>query len=254
MSRKHQPRGFEILYEDTDVIVGSKAAGSLAVAALWNKEDTVHRALNAYVRKGNARSRKCVFVVHRLDQATSGVMIFAKTQEAQIFLKDNWGTTQKIYYAVVHGRLARKSGTISSHLVEDEDYVVRSTTDSAKGKLARTAYTVVKETGNFSLLKIGLLTGRKNQIRVHLADLGHPIVGDDKYGRRDPLLPEGAYRPKGACRRHKRLALHSRSISFTHPFSGKRLTFTAPVPEYFTRLIGPWTPPETGHETGHDRG
>ncbi|HBO96533.1 MAG TPA: RNA pseudouridine synthase [Candidatus Omnitrophica bacterium] len=229
MSRKHQPKGFEILYEDRDLIVGNKAAGSLAVAALWNKEDTVHAALNTYVRKGNARSKKCVFVVHRLDQATSGVMIFAKTGQAQAFLKDNWATTKKIYYAVVHGRLAQKSGTISNHLIEDEDYCVRSTTDRAKGKLARTAYTVVKETGKFSLLKVDLLTGRKNQIRVHLADLGHPVVGDDKYGKSDPP--------------HKRLALHSQSVSFTHPFNGKRLTFTAPVPEYFTRLIGPWTPP-----------
>ncbi len=231
MSKRHQPKGFEILYEDRDVIVGNKSAGSLAVAALWNKEDTIHSALNAYVRKGNARSRKCVFVVHRLDQATSGVMIFAKTEQAQTFLKDNWQTTKKIYYAVVHGRLAKKSGTISSHLVEDEDYVVRSTTEAAKGKLAHTAYTVVKETDKFSLLKIDLLTGRKNQIRVHLADLRHPVVGDDKYGKKD--------------HGRKRLALHSRSISFIHPFSGKHLSFTAEVPEYFTKLIGPWAPPAT---------
>lgn len=240
MSRRHQPKGFEILYEDKDVIVGSKAAGSLAVAALWNKEDTIHAALNMYVRKGNARSKKCVFVVHRLDQATSGVMLFAKTGQAQTFLKDNWPTTKKIYYAIVHGRLAQKSGTISSHLIEDEDYVMRSTTDSAKGKLAHTAYTVIKETESFSLLKVDLLTGRKNQIRVHLADQGHPVVGDDKYGKSDSL-------PQGACRAHKRLALHSQSLSFIHPFSGKRLTFTAPVPEYFTKLIGPWTSSTIGH-------
>src|SRR3990167_7144106 len=151
MSKKHQPKGFAILHEDRDVIVGNKAAGSLAGAALWNKEDTIHAALNTYVRKGNARSRKCVFVVHRLDQATSGVMIFAKTEQAQIFLKDNWTTTKKIYYAIAHGRLAQKSGTISSHLIEDEDYVMRSTTDSAKGKLAHTTYTVIKETCNFIL-------------------------------------------------------------------------------------------------------
>lgn len=231
MSRRHQPKGFEILYEDKDVIVGSKAAGSLAVAALWNKEDTIHAALNMYVRKGNARSKKRVFVVHRLDQATSGVMLFAKTEQAQTFLKDNWTTTKKIYYAIVHGRLARKSGTISSHLIEDEDYMMRSTTDSAKGKLAHTAYAVIKETESFSLLKIGLLTGRKNQIRVHLADQGHPVVGDDKYGKSDSV--------------HKRLALHAQSLSFIHPFSGKRLAFTAPVPEYFTKLIGPWAPPAT---------
>ena len=223
---RHQPKGFKILYEDRDLVVGDKAPGSLAVAALWNKEDTVHAALNTYVRKGNARSKKCVFVVHRLDQATSGVMIFAKTRQAQTFLKDNWSTTKKIYYAVVHGRLAQKTGTISSHLIEDEDYVVRATSDSAKGKLAHTAYTVVKETDNFSLLKIGLLTGRKNQIRVHLAGLGHPVVGDDKYGKSDP--------------RHKRLALFARSITFTHPFNGRRLTFEAEVPGYFTGLVGPW--------------
>ena len=95
MSGRHQPKGFEILYEDKDVIVGSKAAGSLAVAALWNKEDTIHAALNMYVRKGNARSKKRVFVVHRLDQATSGVMLFAKTEQAQTFLKDNWTTTKR---------------------------------------------------------------------------------------------------------------------------------------------------------------
>ena len=233
MSKRHQPKGFEILYEDKDVIVGSKAAGSLAVAALWNKEDTIHAALNMYVRKGNARSRKCVFVVHRLDQATSGVMIFAKTEQAKTFLKDNWTTTKKIYYAIVHGRLAQKSGTISSRLIEDEDYVMRSTTDSAKGKLAHTAYAVIKETDKFSLLKVDLLTGRKNQIRVHLADQGHSVVGDDKYGKSDPA--------------HKRLALHSQSLSFIHPFSGKRLTFTSPVPEYFTRLIGPWASSTIGH-------
>ena len=238
MPRRHQPKGFEILHEDRDVIVGNKAAGSLAVAALWNKEDTIHAALNTYVRKGNARSRKCVFVVHRLDQATSGVMIFAKTEQAQIFLKDNWTTTKKIYYAIVHGRLAQKSGTISSHLIEDEDYVMRSTTDSAKGKLAHTAYAVIKETDKFSLLKIDLLTGRKNQIRVHLADQGHPVVGDDKYGKGDPG--------------HKRLALHSQSFSFIHPFSGKRLTFMAPVPEHFTKLIGPWTSPAIGHNGDGD--
>lgn len=224
MSRRHQPKGFEILYEDRDIIVGNKAPGSLTVAALWNKEDTIHFALNTYVRKGNARSTKRVFVVHRLDQATSGVMIFAKTEQAQIFLKDNWSTTKKIYYAVVHGRLAQKAGTISSRLIEDEDYVMHAVSDGAKGKPAHTAYSVLQETANFSLLKIDLLTGRKNQIRVHLAGQGHPVVGDDKYGKSDPG--------------HKRLALHAWSISFAHPFSGKRLTFTAPVPEYFTSLIG----------------
>lgn len=221
--KKYQPKGFEIIYEDRDIIVGNKAAGFLTVSALWNKENTVHSALNQYVRKGNSKSRKCVYVVHRLDQDTTGVLVFAKTEEAQIFLKDNWKNTIKTYYGIVHGRFAKKSGTISSYLIEDEKYVVHSTQDSSNGKLSHTEYTVIKETDKFSLLKINLLTGRKNQIRVHLADAGHPVVGDAKYGR------------SAKCYRH--LALHAQSITLTHPFNGKRLTFEVPLPEYFNTLM-----------------
>lgn len=221
--RKYQPRGFEILYEDRDIIVGDKAPGYLTVAAKWNKESTVHAALNDYVRKGQAKSRNSAYVVHRLDQHTSGVLIFAKSEKMQFALKDDWKNTVKTYYAIVHGKFARKFGTVSSYLEEDEDYVIHSSQDSAKGKLAHTEYTVLKETDKYSLLKINLLTGRKNQIRVHMADEGHPVVGDDKYGKGSP---KGAY-----------LALHSFSIEFFHPFSQKRLTFTAPVPDYFRKLV-----------------
>lgn len=222
--KKYQPKGFEIIYEDRDIIVGNKAAGFLTVAALWNKDNTVHSALNQYVRKGSLQSRKRVYVVHRLDQDTTGVLIFAKTEEAQNFLKDNWKSTAKTYYAIVHGRLAQKEGTFSSYLEEDEDYMMHSTSDRSKGKLAHTAYKMLKETDKFSLVKIDLLTGRKNQIRVHFADAGHPVVGDSKYGQ-------------GSVR-HRRLALHAQSISFSHPFHGKRLTFDAPIPEYFSVLMG----------------
>ena len=221
--KKYQPRGFEILYEDRDIIVGNKAPGVLTVAAKWNTEHTVHAALNDYVRKGQAKSRNRAYVVHRLDQHTSGVLIFAKTEKMQIVLKDDWKNTVKIYYAVVHGTFAKKSGTVSSYLEEDEDYVIHSSQDSAKGKLAHTEYSVLKETDKYSLLKINLLTGRKNQIRVHMADEGHPVVGDDKYGKSFPKFA--------------RLALHSFSIEFSHPFSKKRLTFTAKVPEYFRKLV-----------------
>lgn len=224
--KRYQPKGFTILYEDRDVIVGNKATGFLTVGAKWNKEHTIHAALNQYVRKGNSKSRKCVYVVHRLDQDTSGVLIFAKTQEAQTFLKDHWKSTTKTYYAVVHGQLAQKAGVITSYLVEDDEYVMHSTEDKAQGKLAQTAYAVVKATEKFSLVKIDLLTGRKNQIRVHFADQGHPVVGDGKYGR------------SGA--RPGRLALHSYLISFIHPFSGERLTFTAEVPNSFYSLVGRW--------------
>lgn len=221
--KKYQPQGFEILYEDRDVIVGNKVAGFLTVAAKWNKEDTIHGALNEYVRKGQRKSRLCVYAVHRLDQHTSGVLIFAKSEKMQIALKDDWKNTVKIYYVIVHGTLAKKSGTVSSYLEEDEDYVIHSSQNSARGKLAHTEYTVLKETDKFSLLKINLLTGRKNQIRVHMADIKHPAVGDDKYGR--------------DSQKFGRLALHAHSIAFSHPFNKKRLTFEAPTPDFFRGLV-----------------
>jgi|SRR6185312_4646504 len=220
--KKYQPQGFEILHEDLDLIVGNKAPGVLTVAAKWESENTVHNLLNQYVRRGNPKSKKCVYVVHRIDQGTSGVLIFAKTEQVQFFLKDNWKTTIKTYYAIVHGKLEKKTGTISSYLTEDENYVIHSGTDE-KGKLAHTEYTVLKETDKYSLLKINLLTGRKNQIRVHLADLGHPLVGDVKYGKNTST--------------DKNLRLHSSSIEFTHPFSKRRVSFKAPVPGYFKNLI-----------------
>lgn len=220
--KKYQPAGFEILHEDPDLILGIKAPGFLTVAAKWESSNTIHNALNQYVRKGSAISKKCVYVVHRLDQATSGVLIFAKTEGVQHFLKDNWPTTVKTYYAVVHGKMPKKTGTISSYLTEDEDYVVHSSPDDQKGRLAHTEYTVVKETAYFSVLKINLLTGRKNQIRVHLSGEGHPVVGDSKYGKPD---------------KHKNLLLHSFSIAFTHPHSKARVRFEAPVPEYFNKVV-----------------
>lgn len=222
--KKYHPKGYSFLYEDRDLMVGCKEPGFLTVAAAWNKENTIHRALNMYVRRGNVKSFNRAYVVHRLDQDTSGVLIFAKSQKTQEALKESWKSTVKIYYAIVYGHLSRKSGTITSFLEEDEEYVVHSVKDSRKGKLARTEYEVLKENAHFSLLKINLLTGRKNQIRVHLADLGHPIVGDEKYGKTE--------------RRHQHyLALHARSIEFTHPFTKKRLKFEAPFPDYFKKLV-----------------
>ncbi len=220
--KKHQPKGFEILHEDQDLIVGNKAPGALTVSALWNKEDTVQSALDQYIRKGNLHSKKCVYVVHRLDQATSGVLIFAKTESVQQFLKNDWKATVKTYYAIVHGKMKSKSGIIESYLTQDEDYVVQSTTDSEKGKLAQTEFTVVKETAYFSVLKINLLTGKKNQIRVHLAEAGNPIVGDTKYGK---------------ASKHKELYLHAFAIVFTHPFNKKRLRVQAAIPVYFEKLV-----------------
>nr|WP_295904966.1 RNA pseudouridine synthase [uncultured Bdellovibrio sp.] len=221
--KKYQPKGFEILHEDLDVIVGNKAPGMLTVAAKWERDFTVHGVLNQYIRKGNPRSTKCVYVVHRLDQATSGVLIFAKTEEVQQYLKNNWKETKKTYYAIVHGHMAKKSGTIQSYLTEDEDYVVHSSKTSDDGKLAITEYEVLKETDKFSLVKVNLVTGKKNQIRVHFSGEGHPLVGDSKYGK-----PSTNF---------KDLRLHSAELEFTHPHSKKRISIKAPVPAYFRTLI-----------------
>ena len=221
--RKYQPKGSHILHEDRDVIVGNKSPGILTVGAMWEKENTVHNLLNQYIRKGNSRSRACVFVVHRLDQATSGALIFAKTEEVQQYLKNNWKSTVKTYYTIVHGHLKKKADTIESYLSEDEDYHVHSSKDSEKGVLAQTQYEVIQETGSYSLIKVNLLTGKKNQIRVHMAGLGHPIVGDVKYGK--------------STDKFKNLALHSASLEFTHPFSKKRILVKAKVPAYFKELV-----------------
>lgn len=220
--RKFHPKGYELLYEDRDLLVGNKAAGVITVAAKWNQDNSLQQVLDRYVQKGEARSRKCVYPVHRLDQATTGVLIYAKSEAVQNFLKDNWPTTVKIYYAVAHGLFAKKSGLIESYLEEDEDYVVHANTEG-KGKLAKTEYEVVAEAGSMSLVRILLHTGRKNQIRVHLADLGHPLVGDEKYGQKDSKF--------------RSLALHAYSIEFTHPFSKKRILVKTPPPAFFTKLV-----------------
>ncbi|OPY81653.1 MAG: tRNA pseudouridine synthase C [Syntrophorhabdus sp. PtaU1.Bin153] len=216
---RHRPQGLTILYEDHDIIVIDKIPGLLTVKAHYEKQRTAQQILTDYIRKGNARSRKHIFVVHRLDRETSGVLVFAKSFKAMENLKRQWTGVIKKYLAVVHGVLTEKSGTITSYLAENDDYEVFSVEDPRKGELARTKYRVIKETRKYSLLEIELLTGKKNQIRVHLFENGHPIVNDDKYGSKGKI--------------GGRLALHSQSLTFNHPHTGKRLTFEAKVPEYF---------------------
>jgi RluA family pseudouridine synthase len=221
---KFASKGLAILYEDKDILVVDKPAGLLTVATEREKSRTAHSLLTDYIRKGCGRSRKRLFVVHRLDRDTSGVLIFAKSEEAKLRLQARWKQIEKKYLAVVHGRCEKNSGTITTYLAEDKGYNVYSTSDSKKGKLSHTVYKVLKVTKRFSLLEVEPLTGRKNQIRVHLAGIGHPIVGDTKYGEENDRQP--------------RMALHARSISFKHPFSSEQLAFESGVPEFFTALVG----------------
>jgi RluA family pseudouridine synthase len=213
-----------ILHEDRDVLVVDKPAGLLTMGTASDKTRTAYFFLTEYVRKGYSKSRNRIYIVHRLDRETSGILIFAKNAEAKFRLQDQWRDAEKKYLAVVHGQCAATSGTITTYLAENKAHVVYSTQNRTTGKLARTGYKVLKQTRDFALLELDLLTGRKHQIRVHLAGIGHAVVGDRKYGKDN--------------RDHARLALHARSISFRHPFLEQRFTFTSKVPAYFTQLVG----------------
>jgi tRNA pseudouridine32 synthase/23S rRNA pseudouridine746 synthase/23S rRNA pseudouridine1911/1915/1917 synthase len=218
------PLGLSLIHEDRDILVVNKPAGLLTMGTDSEKERTAYFALTDYVRKGVAKSKLRIFIVHRLDRDTSGVLVFAKNEEAKQHLQAHWEETSKQYLAIVHGHCSEKSGTVNSYLIESSALKVYSTNDRVKGKAASTSYRVIKEVEGLSLLLVTPHTGRKNQIRVHLADLGHPIIGDKKYG----VEKDG----------HKKLALHAASLTFTHPFRKEVCTFEAPPPSWFKRLFG----------------
>jgi RluA family pseudouridine synthase len=223
--KRFQPKGLSVLYEDHDILVVDKESGLLTVSTEKVREHTAYFLLTDYVRKGNPKSKYRIFVVHRLDRETSGVLVFAKNVTAKKFLQDEWQKFTKNYYAVVHGALPVKEGVISSYLAESVAHKMYSVGDPSKGKLAKTGYKVLKESNRFSLLEIELLTGRKNQIRAHFSEKGHPVAGDKKYGEKEK------------DRSIKRLALHSASVSIVHPFSKEPMTFATKVPEYFLSLV-----------------
>ena len=224
-SNRHRPRGIVILHEDRDILVVEKPPGLLTIGTDTIRAGTLYYKLTDYVRKGNAKSRERVFVVHRLDREASGILVFARSETAKSCLQSQWQDVEKVYLAIVHGRLTPKSATIRSYLAENKAHVVYSTEDETKGRLSHTRYSVLTERNGLSLLKIDLLTGRKHQIRVHLAQTGHSIVGDKKYGNVDKV--------------HQRLALHAKSLSFNHPSSGARIAFETKIPKYFSELVGP---------------
>ncbi len=221
--KRYQPKGLAILYEDRDILVVDKVNGLLTVSNEKVRENTAYYLLNTYVRKGNQKSRNRVFIVHRLDRDASGIIVFAKNENSKRYLQEKWQGFEKKYYAVIHGTLPIKEGVLTSYLAENRAHKMYSVDDPQKGKLAKTGYKVLRESKKYSLLEIDLLTGRKNQIRVHFAEKGCPVAGDKKYGEKI----------KGI----KRLTLHAASITILHPYTKEKMTFKTKVPTYFESLV-----------------
>jgi 23S rRNA pseudouridine1911/1915/1917 synthase len=211
--------GLTILHEDEDIIVIQKDAGLLSIASPQEQEITAYRQLTTHVRSVKPTNR--IFVVHRLDRDTSGVMMFAKNENAQQILQNSWQdmVKERTYIALVEGKVKKTEGSISSWLKESKTLKMYSSPYPNDGQHAITHFKVIQSNSNFSLLDIHLETGRKNQIRVHMEDLGHPIVGDKKYGSKTKAIG--------------RLGLHARVLAFIHPIKGNLLRFETDIPKMF---------------------
>ena len=212
-----------IIFEDSDLIVVEKKEGLLSVTTGRETETTAFLILKNYVKKSSTRNK--IYTVHRLDRETSGVLVFAKHSDAQHILRDNWHeiVTKRVYVAVVEGKVEKESDRIVSWLTENEvSLKISSSRTDNGGKEAITNYRVIKSNDEFSLLEIELETGRKNQIRVHMESIGHPIVGDRKYGSTTTI---------------GRLALHARVLEFYHPMTSEPLHFETPVPREFLKVF-----------------
>lgn len=223
--------GIPILYEDEDILVIDKPPGLLTIASETEKKKTAYFKLTACLGE-RPGSKERVFIVHRLDQGTSGLLVFAKNETAKHALQDSWQEARKRYRAIVEGVPRKSADTISSYLCESAIHRVYSMkTDTGEGKYAETRYEVVATGNDYALLEITLVTGRKNQIRVHLADIGNPVAGDKKYGAKtDPI---------------KRLALQSCFLAFNHPVSGQPMEFTLDMPAKFRALLHKPLAPKT---------
>jgi 23S rRNA pseudouridine1911/1915/1917 synthase len=216
-------QGIKIIHEDKDLIVIEKEAGILSIATENKKQVTAYNMLSAYVkRQGNHHK---IFVVHRLDRDTSGIMMYARNKKVQEDLQRNWHrmVLERTYLAVVSGIPKKNKDTITSYLKENRALTMYSTNDTDQGQLAITHYETLKHSQYFALLKVNPETGRKNQIRVHLKDIEHPIVGDKKYGSIiNPI---------------NRLGLHAWVLSFIHPVTKAHLRFESNIPNKFSKLF-----------------
>lgn len=219
--REKVAKNIDIIYEDKDIIVINKPSGLLTVATEKEKNKTAYHLVMEYLKKKNKNNR--IFIIHRLDKDTSGIIMFAKNERAKHLYQDNWNdiVKKRCYYAVIDGKMENKEGTIKSYLKENGN-MVYSVKDRS-GKLAVTEYKVLKERKNISLLDINLKTGRKNQIRVHMKENKTPILGDLKYGEKSKLI--------------NRLALHAYKLELVNPVTKKLLIFEASMPNEIKTLF-----------------
>jgi RluA family pseudouridine synthase len=212
-----------IVYEDNDILVINKPNGLLTIESDHEKTDTAYKLVLEYMSQKDKHAR--CFQVHRLDKETSGLLLFTKTYELKELLSKNWNTLVKErgYVAVVEGKMPKKEDQIINWLKETDTHLMYNSNKNGDGLKAITNYKVVKETQKYSLLNVTIETGRKNQIRVAMADLGHPVVGDDKYGTpSDPL---------------KRLGLHAATLKFKHPITKEIMYFKAETPAIFKKIF-----------------
>ena len=216
-------KGLKIIFEDQYLIVIEKDEGTLSIATEKQKLHNAYSILSDHVKKEDPRNR--IFVIHRLDRETSGLMMFAKSEKIQKLMQESWNATiqERTYLAVTEGFVKQLEGTIESYLVENKALTVYSISNPNLGKHAVTHYATLKSSETNSLLKVNLETGRKNQIRVHMKDLGFPIVGDEKYGAKtDPM---------------NRLGLHAWVLAFVHPITQEEMYFETPIPRKFLWLF-----------------
>ncbi|MDE5988857.1 MAG: RluA family pseudouridine synthase [Duncaniella sp.] len=217
-------RRLKLVYEDDDIIVVNKGYGLLSMGTDKIKEGTAYNILREYLKWQDPRNK--LFIVHRLDRDTSGLMVFAKSQEAKEKLQHNWNNMviARKYLAVVEGKPDPEEGEVRSYLAENSRFEVYSTDKPEEGQLAVTRYRTLRSRNGYSLMEVSLDTGRKNQIRVHMKDLGHPIAGDRRYGAKSSPI--------------HRMALHAQTLRFVHPITRKDMNFSTPVPASFARMVG----------------
>ena len=209
----------KIIYEDKYIIIINKPYKLLTIGNNKEKEKTLYHKVSLYLKRKNKNNK--IFIVHRLDYDTSGLIIFAKDSKTKTILQEKWDKVERKYMAIVNGNIEPSNNTLKSFLKETKTNLVYSTKNK-DGKLAITSYKTILKTNKYSLIDIEIKTGRKNQIRVQLSDIGYPILGDKKYGI------------KGSF---KRMYLHAYYIKFNHPITNQILEFELDVPKEFLNLL-----------------